>query len=129
MFNDAICAADVVVRLDVVKQAVVAVAPEVEALLGVADVEKGSLTGVVLHDLVDQVGHDFPLWAASILELIEQPVVKLTVEPEVHQLPRHRIDFAHRRSCGVGCEEVGEIGEGEASGAAHDTVVVVVIGL
>ena len=95
MLLDTVCATGVVARLDVVEQAVVTVAPEVEALLGVANVEKRSLTGVVLHDLIDKIGHDFPLWTARILEFIEQPVVKLTVETKVHELPRHRIDFAH----------------------------------
>ena len=78
----------VVVLLDLVEEAVVAPAPEVEALLGVAYVEEGTLTGIVLHDLVDEVLQDCPLGTAGVLEFVEEPMVETAVEAELEEEAR-----------------------------------------
>ncbi len=114
---------------DVVEETVVAVAPEVEALLRVADVEKGAAAGGVLDDFVDQVGDDLPLRAAGVLEFVEEPVVVLPVEAEVHELAGLGIDALQGRAGTGRGEQVGEIGEGEAAGTPDELIVAFVVGL
>ncbi len=119
----------VVVLLDFVEEAVVAPAPEVEALLGVAHVEEGTLTGLVLHDFVDEVLHDRPLGSAGVLKFVEEPMVKTAVETELKEEARGGIGGGEEGACfvGAGAEEAGEVGKTEAPRAADDAVVVLMV--
>ena len=63
------------------EQPVVAAAPAVNGLLGVAHVEERAVR--ILDDFVDQITDRGPLHVAGVLELIEQPVVQVAVEPVV----------------------------------------------
>lgn len=118
----------VVLRGDFMEEAVVAAAPEVEALFGVAHVEEGAFAGGVLYDFVDEVLHDGPLGAAGVLKFVEEPMVEAGVEAELEEEARGGVGMGEEGSAGVGAEEAGEVGEAEAPWAADALVVVAVVG-
>lgn len=119
----------VVVGGDFVEEAVVAAAPEVEALFGVADVEEGAFAGGVLYDFVDEVLHDGPLGAAGVLEFVEEPMVEAGVEAELEEEAGGGVGVGEEGAALGGAEEAGEVVEAEATGAADALVVVAVVGL
>ena len=118
----------VVLRGDFMEEAVVAAAPEVEALLGVAHVEEGAFAGGVLHDFVDKVLHDGPLGTAGVLKFVKEPMVEAGVETELEEEAGGGVAMGEEGTAGLGTEEAGEVGEAEATGAADALVVVAVIG-
>ena len=70
----------------------VAFAPAVDSLFDVTNVKKTSPAGLVLNDLVNQIGQHHPLQVARVLKLVQQPVIefgiksKINVEPVVSRL-------------------------------------------
>ena len=111
----------IVVTVDIAKQRRVAASPGIDRLLDISDLEKRPFAGGVLYRLIDQVGDDFPLQRAGVLEFVEKPVVVAGIESVIDAEPvifsRNLAEQGSRGSVAGrhSCEKQGKVLEGKAT--------------
>ena len=65
---------------DFEEQIRIAPAPRVDGLLGVSDIEKAAVLCGIHEHFVDEGFQDFPLRAARILKLVEEPMLEFLID-------------------------------------------------
>ena len=65
---------------DFEEQIRIAPAPGVDRLLGVSDIEKAAVLCGIHEHFVDEGFQDFPLRAARILKLVEEPMLEFLID-------------------------------------------------
>ena len=114
--EDPLVGSQVVTVEDFKEESGVTSSPRVDRLLGVTHVEERPLPSAVLDHLVDEGTEHLPLDPAGVLELIEEPVIELRIEPV--SCARHPVQTADLLG-----EKIGHIREGHLPAAACERVV------
>ena len=109
------------------KQPRIPAPPRKNRLLHIAHIEQTAPPFRVLHRLVDQILQYTPLRVTRVLKFVQQPVVKLRVEPPVDQQPRVAPDSArqHRHlPVGAGQQQTQHIRKRQPPRAPHRLVII-----
>ncbi len=85
-----VCCSRVVVFQDSPEKLWFSAAPAIDGLLNVTDVKETACPGTVLQNLIDQIFNSLPLRETGVLELIDQPMVMMTVQPVIDVQPVRR---------------------------------------